>query len=385
MPITGKICSVGIWDESVPGITFDENGKSNYALLHEKLMEAYPRGKKGKQDWETLISEIKKHGRNKQYDCIIGISGGTDSCYLLHLAKENGLRPLAVNLDNGWNSDIAVKNIKKMTTALNIDLETYVVDYEEIKDLIKCYMKAGLPWIDMPTDLAIKSILYKMAAREGVKYILRGNDFRSEGSQPTAWTYGDGRQLNALHKKFGKVRLKTHPNYTLTNLLYFGIIRKIKSIYPFYYLDYNKNEAQKFLAEKYGWEYYGGHHYENIFTRFVMSYWLYEKFGIDKRKITLSAQVLSGEISRNKAVDEIAKLPYDKETEQSMIEYVCKKLDLKRQDFDVLFTSPNKSYKDYPSYSFFFTRITGFMKPFIKLLFIHKPQSVYKSEVIDKA
>lgn len=384
MPLIGRVCARGIWDETVPGIQFDENNVSNYAHLFDKLCEAYPRGEKGRSQWESIVEQIKKKGKGKKYDCVIGVSGGTDSSYLLHIAKEYQLRPLAVNLDNGWNSDIAVKNIKKMTTALNIDLETYVVDYEEIKDLIRCFMYAGHPWIDAPTDLAIKSILYRIANREKISFILRGNDFRSEGSQPNEWTGGDGRQLKYLHKKFGRVKLKTFPNYTLTNLIYFGILKKIKSIYPFYYLDYNKNKAQKFLTEKYSWEYYGGHHHENIFTKFSIAYWLYEKFKIDKRKITLSAQILSGEISKEKALDEINHLPYDITRKDEMIEYVIKKLDLTKAEFDKIFSGENHSYLDYPSYDFLFTKFMKLAKPVLKLIFLHKPQSLFQLEMRSK-
>lgn len=382
MPFIGRVCTRGVWDESVPQIKFDESGVSNYAHLHDALCEAYPRGEKGAKQWAAMIDKIKTKGFGKRYDCIIGVSGGTDSCYLLHLAKDHGLRPLAVNLDNGWNSDIAVKNIKKVTSALNIDLETYVIDYEEVKDLIRSYMLAGMPWVDIPTDLAIKAILYRIAAREGVKFILRGNDFRSEGSQPTEWTYGDGKQLRAIHRQYGQIRLRTFPNYTLTNLLYYGFVRKIKSIYPFYYIDYHKNNAQAFLKEKYGWEYYGGHHFENLFTRFVMSYWLYEKFGIDKRKITLSAQILSGEISREYGIDQIEKAPYNKDEENIFIEFVSKKLDFSSDELKQLLRGIKTSYKDFPYYRIFFGGNRKIYKSLISLVFLHKPQSMYKEEII---
>ena len=199
---TYTICSRGVWDSTIPGITFDEQGASNYSKLMDNLMSAYPRGEKGHEAWLNIVERIKNTNSKKKYDCVIGVSGGTDSSYLLYLAKEFGLRPLAVNLDNGWNSDISVKNIRKMTDALNIDLDTYVIDYEEIKDLFRAYMKSGLPWIDMPSDLAIKAVLYRIASREKIKFILRGNDFRSEGTQPREWTYGDGKQLKYLYKKF---------------------------------------------------------------------------------------------------------------------------------------------------------------------------------------
>jgi N-acetyl sugar amidotransferase len=381
MVTVGKYCTRGVWDESIPGIEFDDNGVCNYAKLHDTLVEAFPKGDKGKQDWENILKKIQNSNRNKPYNCVIGVSGGTDSSYLLYLAKKAGLRPLAVNLDNGWNSDIAVKNIKKMTTALDIDLETYVIEYEEIKDLLRSYMRAGLPWIDIPTDLAIKSVLYKIATREGIKYVLRGNDFRSEGSQPNEWTYGDGRQLLSVHKKFGSKRLKTFPNYTFLNIMYYGFIRQVKSIYPYYYLDYNKQEAMTFLKDNYDWEYYGGHHYENHFTRFAITYWLFEKFNIDKRIITYSAQILSGEMDRETALRDLQDNPYDKKEIDETIRFVLKKMDIKESEFKTMMSAQNKSHKDYPSYSFLFDNMLAITKPILKLIFVHKPQSLFQSEM----
>lgn len=376
-----KICSVGVWDQTIPGITFDKNDISNYYRLMEKLMEAYPRGEDGTKIWDLFTKKIISSGKGKKYNCIIGVSGGTDSSYLLWLAKELELRPLAVNLDNGWNSDVSVKNIKKMTQALGIDLETYVINYEEIKDLIRCYMKAGLPWIDIPTDLAIKSVLYKIANREGIKFVLRGNDFRSEGTQPREWTYGDGRQLRYIHNKFGKVRLKTFPNYTVPDLIYFSLVKRIKSIYPFYYLEYSKKTAQKFLQEKFGWEYYGGHHFENIFTRFVISYWLYEKFGIDKRIITLSAQIVSGEITRSDALKILSVKPYNETDKELFIEFVLKKLDLDIQEFETILRSPSRSFLDYPSNYKIIEKSGYISKSILSRIFMHKPQSLFQAEM----
>ena len=346
----GQKCVRGLWDESVPGIKFDDEGVSNYAKMFQKFIQLYPRGEKGMAEWDEWLKRIKKDGNNKRYDCIVGVSGGTDSCYLLHLAKKHGLRPLAVNLDNGFSSKTAVENIKKVTTALNIDLETYVIDYEEVKAVLRAYIKASLPWIDGPTDLAIKAALYKIAEREGVKYIFNGSDFRTEGKQPTEWTYSDARQMMSVLKKFEQIKLRSFPYYTIFQFVRFGYLKKIKMLRPYYYLDYEKGKAQEFLKKEYGWEYYGGHHHENIFTRFAISYWLPEKFGIDKRIITLSALVMNGEISREDAIKELEQSPYNGSEMQYDKEYVLKKLEMTSQEFEECFTRPNKYYTDYPSY-----------------------------------
>jgi len=345
-----KRCKLGIWDETVPGITFDEEGVSNFAKMQLSLMEQYPRGEIGLKEWARIVSYMKKDGKNKKYDCIIGVSGGTDSSYLLHMAKEYGLRVLAVNLDNGWSSDIAVKNIKLLTSILNFDLETYVIDYEEVKCVLRAYIFASLPWIDSPTDIAIKSTLYKIASREKVKYILNGSDFRSEGKQPLKWTHSDTKQLKSLVKKFSpKCKLKSFPLQPLYSFFYYGFVKKIKVIRPLYYLPYEKKKAKTLLKKEYGWIDYGGHHHENIFTKFAISYWLPVKFNIDKRIISLSAQILSGEITRNEALDEIKKPPYNNTNINRDIDYILKKLNIDRKEFEKIFKSENKYFYDYPS------------------------------------
>jgi len=376
-------CVKGLWDESVPGIKFDENGISNYAKMFQGFIELYPRGERGLAEWEEWLKRIKKDGKNMRYDCIAGVSGGTDSCYLLYLAKKHGLRPLAVNLDNGFNSKTAVGNIKKVTTALQIDLETFVIDYEEVKAVLRAYIRASLPWIDGPTDLAIKAALYQVAEREGVKYILNGSDFRSEGKQPTEWTYSDARQLLFLLKKFEKIKLRSFPYYTIWQFIRFGYLRKIKMLRPYYFLDYEKRKAQEFLKREYNWEYYGGHHHENVFTRFALSYWLPEKFGIDKRIITLSALVMNGEISREKALDELKQDPFDGCDMQYEMRYILKKIDMNETEFEECFSSPNKYYYDYPSYMFLLNKfnklsLSGIKKilPFTPAIFIERQNRI---------
>ena len=370
-------CVTGIWDDSVPGIKFDVNGVSNYAAMFRKFTELYPKGEKGLADWNGWLKQIKKTGKGKKYDCIVGVSGGTDSCYLLYLADKYGLRPLAVNLDNGFSSKTAVENIKNVTNALKIDLETYVIDYEEVKAVLRAYIKASLPWIDGPTDLSIKAALYQVAQRENIKFIFNGSDFRSEGKQPTEWTYTDARQLLYILKKFENKKLKSFPYYTILQFIRFGYFKKIKMLRPYYYLDYEKRKAQEFLKDEFGWEYYGGHHHENIFTRFAISYWLPAKFGIDKRIITLSALVMNGEISRDQALEELKQDPYDLDEMQYDKDYVLKKIEMTKEEFEKWFLSPNKYYNDYPSYMYLlktFNRIsvTGLKKilPFTPSIFI---------------
>lgn len=378
-----RICAKGVWDETLPGISFDEHGVSNFCRLQEKLMADYPRGKQGLTDWNTLVSTIKAGGKGRRYDCVLGVSGGVDSSYLLHLAHQYGLRPLAVNLDNGFSSDIAVQNIYKVTSALGIDLETYVIDYEEIKDLLRAYMKAGMPWIDSPTDLAIKAVMYKVARAEGIQYILRGNDFRSEGKQPKEWTYADSKQLRFIHRQFGTaVSLKTYPLLPLSRLIYSGLVNGIKDIRPYYYLDYTKQEARDLLIKTYDWKDYGGHHHENLFTKFAMAYWLPRKFGIDKRKITLSAQVLSGVLSRNEALTQLQQ-PFapDQELEDTRL-YVAKKLALSSDEFGRIWSAPARNPFDYPSdYDLIFTLVRRF-RPVLKKLYAFTPMSVSANDVI---
>ena len=378
-----RICKLGLWDDTMPGISFDIDGISNFCHLQQKMMSDYPRGEKGKNDWMLLVKKIRQRGKRKQYDCLIGVSGGVDSSFLLHIAKEYGLRPLAVHLDNGFNSEIAVSNIEKVTKELGVDLVTHVINYEEIKDLFKSYMKASLPWIDAPTDLAIKALMYKIARKENIKYILRGNDFRSEGKQPTDWTYSDVKQLKYVHGKFGSgIKLRTYPTLSLIKIIISGLVNKIRDIRPYYYIDYNKNDAKKILINRYGWQYYGGHHHENIFTKFAMSYWLPEKFNIDKRKINLSAQILSGSISRSEGIEELTK-PFDtKENIKMTNEYVCKKLNFSEKEFVDVLKSSNKFYKDYPSnYNLIYKNIKHF-KWLIKSLYGFKPMSIDSNEMI---
>jgi N-acetyl sugar amidotransferase len=382
---TFKRCSKGMWDTTVPGIEFDENGESNYSKMFTKYSEQYPGGEEGKLIWKNYLEEIKQSGRKQKYDCIIGVSGGTDSSYLMHLAKkEYGLNPLAVTFDNGWSSDISVKNIKKMCSALDIDLETFVVNYEEMKDLLKSYLKAGLPWADFPTDHAIKSVLFQTAKRENIKYILIGHDFRSEGSQPNEWTYSDDKQLKFINKKFGSVKLKTYPNISFFKYFWLNYVNKTKMYYPFFYVDYNKQDAQKFLIENYDWEYYGGHHHENMFTKFVIANWLPNKHNVDKRIITYSAQVRSGRLSREEAIKKLSVPACSTEDLERDKNYVIKKLGMSEVEFIQAWETPNKSFTDYPSHHSTIEKIYKLVMPLMKFILPQMPAYFIQMEMREK-
>jgi len=336
-------------------------------------MSLYPRGEIGQKIWLKYVDLMKKSGEGKKYDCVIGVSGGTDSSFLLHIAKEYGLRPLAVNLDNGWNSVISVSNIKRMTEALDIPLETYVIDYEEVKKVLKSYFLASLPWVDSPTDIAIKSVLYKYCLENGIKYILNGSDFRTEGKQPMLWTYSDTKQMKYLVRKFYKISLRSFPCYSLYKMIHLGYLKKIKVIRPYYFINYSKRHARIFLQNKYGWEYYSEHHHESIFTKFIISYWLPVKFGIDKRKITYSAQILNGDITRDEAIKIISIPPYNDKSIEEEKRYILKKLDFSYEEFNNSMNSKNRFFYDYPSYYPIIKRYKKIGKYFSKKIFAFRP------------
>lgn len=361
--IKGRICSKGLWDESIPNISFDENGISNYAKMFDKLCSLYPRGEKGRNEWYNIVDQIKERGKKHKYDCLVGVSGGTDSSFLLHLLKKDyGLRILAVNMDNGWNSEITVENIKKLTKYLDIDLYTWVIDYEEVKKVLRAYLFSGIPWVDAPTDLSINTVLYEVAIKEKIHYVLNGSDFRTEGKQPIDWTYIDSKQFNFIIKKFENFTPKEYPYHTLVDLIKYKIIYKINNVRPYYYLDYQKKYAQNFLLKHYHWQYYGGHHHENKFTKFIIGYWMPVKFGIDKRKITLSAQIMTGEITREKGLEMLNKPAYDVDEMEKDKIYVAKKLDIDVKQLNNILSSQNKTIYDYPSYLSLIKKLGNFSK-----------------------
>lgn len=348
-----KMCSKTVMDTTANDIEFDNDGISNYYWKGKELLQNMLLSSDKKAiERNKLVEKIKNKGKNKEYDCLIGISGGVDSSYVAFMAKKLGLRPLAVHLDGGWNSELAVKNIENLLRKLDIDLITYVLDWEEMKNLQVSFLKASVANQDVPQDHAIIASLYKVAREKNINYILGGHNLATESILPFEWGYNalDRKQLKGIHKKFGKVKLKNYP--TIGYLYHYFFAKYISNIHfikILNFLDYNKAEAMKLLEDELEWRYYGGKHYESRFTKFFQSYYLPTKFGFDKRKAHLSSLIISNQISRKDALDELEKPLYDKKEMQEDIEFVIKKLGLNRKEFDSIMGAPNKTFRDYPS------------------------------------
>jgi N-acetyl sugar amidotransferase len=369
-----SICSRCILDSTVEDIWFDEKGECKYCIIHDKMEKLHPLGPDLEEELKKIVEEIKRKGRNKPYDCIAGVSGGRDSTYTLYTAVKLGLRPLAVHFDNGWNSDISVKNIKKVCEKLNVPLYTIVADWEEFKDLQISFLKSSTPDADVPTDYAIYSVLYEVAFKERISYILNGHSFRTEGTSPISWTYMDPLYVSSVHKRFGKLkRFKSFPHMTFFKLIFYSFIMRIREIRLMEYIDYRKNDVDEILMNELGWEYYGGHHHENVYTKFFQSYYLPVKFGIDKRKTELSALIRSGQISREAALREIQSSPYV--YDPKVVEYIIHKLSLSKNEFDNIMNTPIKSHNDYPSYLILIRTLRWPIKIAVKLKLL--PQILY--------
>ena len=343
-----KVCSRCVMDDSVKGISFDEKGECSFCKIHDNLDVTFPINNVTPQQLNQLVEKIKNDGKGKQYDCIIGVSGGRDSTYTLYNAVKLGLRPLAVHFDNGWNSEIAVQNIKNATKILGVDLHTHVADWEEFKDLQKAFLKAGVSDGEVPTDWVITSVLYQSAAKEKVKYFIEGHSFRTEGTTPLTWTYQDGKYVKSVFKKFGSGKHNSFPIMNLSQYLYYTFVKGIRNIRLLYYIPYHEKTVLDSLKSELGWNDYGGKHFESTYTTFYQSYVLTRKFNIDKRKIHLSALIRSNQVTREQALEKLKEDPF-KGGINSII-YNIKKLDLTESEFDEIMHSPNKSFIDYPSY-----------------------------------
>jgi len=345
-------CSRCVLDTTTSTITFDEKGVCNYCHGYDETAKKTVLRPKEVRDAELrkLIEIIKETGKDNEYDCIVGISGGLDSSYMAVLVKELRLRPLLVHFDNGWNSELAVKNIESLVTKLNYNLYTYVIDWEEFKDLQIAYFKASVIDIEVPTDQLIFAILFKIAREKNIKYILEGYNFRTEYGIPTDWNFSkkfDLTNLKNIHSKYGKLKLKKFPTISKNDLLLFDQIYHIKTASLINLVDYDWHEVKKMLTEKYNYTPYQYKHYESIFTRFYQGYILPRKFNIDKRLAHLSTLVRSGYISRNEALKELNKPPYPIEQQEEDKNYVLKKWDMSEAEFEEIMNKPIVSHDVY--------------------------------------
>lgn len=348
-----QICTRCIMDTTDPDIKFDENKVCNHCREYDKLAKKYVfTGKEGEKKLNEIVSKIQEQGKNKEHDCIIGLSGGVDSTYVAYLAKKLGLRPLCVHLDNGWDSELAVKNIERIVKKFNFDFYTYVVDWEEFKDLQLAYLKASVVDIEAITDHAIVATWYKIANERDIKYILNGNNIATEGIMPESWLHknkNDLINLKAIHNQFGTVKLKTLPTLGLSKRIYYQLIKNIQTISILNYVTYVKKDVKKIIAQELDWKDYGSKHYESIFTHFYQAYILPRKFNIDKRKAHLSTLICSGQITKEEALKEMQKDLYPEEALKKDKEYVLKKLGLTDKEFERIMGLPIKSHYDYRS------------------------------------
>jgi N-acetyl sugar amidotransferase len=339
-------------DTSDPEIKFDENGYCNHCTEYiEKTSKLVYQGEQSDRKLEQLVKKIKNSGKNNNYDCVIGISGGGDSIYTAYLAKKLGLRALNVHMDNGWNSALAVNNIEKTLKKLGFDLYTYVIDWLEFKDLQLAFLKASIPEAETPTDIAIPASLHEIANKHNIKYIFSGGNYATEGILPKNWHYDakDVKFLRTIHRRFGVKKLKTFPTFGFEKEMYYKFVKGIKMIYPLNYVPYNKNDAMKVLEQELDWRNYGGKHHESLYTKFVQSYLLPEKFNIDYRRATFSTQICAGEITREEALEVLKKKPYDPQKVDEEKEYVCKKLSISVEELNHIINLPPKTYRDYPN------------------------------------
>jgi N-acetyl sugar amidotransferase len=359
-------CSKCIMDTADdPYIAFDEKGICYYCHFYEREAATFIRtGDEGKEQINKTIDQIKSYGHNKKYDCLIGLSGGIDSSYVAYLAKQYNLRPLCVHFDNGWNSELAVMNIHHIVNKLGFDLETYVIDWEEFKDLQLAYLKASVIDIEVLTDHAIYGSMFKIAKQNDIKYILGGHNVATEGILPFHWIYHKKDHINikAIHKKFGQQQLKTFP-FLDKKMKRFITNSGVEFVNYLNWKSYVQDEVKSILQKELDWKDYGGKHYESIWTRFYQGYILPVKFGVDKRKAHLSTLICSGQISRENALEEIKNSSYDQKQLKIDKEFILKKLGLTASAFDALMRLPIRNHREFDTEGSLFNHYP-ILKPF---------------------
>ncbi|MFM9889413.1 MAG: N-acetyl sugar amidotransferase [Rickettsiales bacterium] len=352
-PPNYRQCTRCVMDTSDPAITFDAGGVCNHCHQFDTFWQ--PRwhpDAEGARRLEAMLAGVRRAGQGRDYDCVIGLSGGIDSAYLAVKAREWNLRPLVVHVDCGWNSELAVHNIEAVVKHCGYDLHTAVVDWEEVKDLQLAYLRSGVANQDVPQDHAFFAGLYGEAVKHNIQYVLSGGNIATEATFPKAW-HGDAmdvRNLRAIHKRFGHGKLRSYPTVSFFDY-YIGypFLHRMKVLRPLNFMEYDKRAAMRELVEQVGYKEYGRKHGESIFTRFFQNHYLPARFGMDKRLAHYSSMIHSGQISRAQAVQALAEPLYDARELESDIAYFCKKLSLTRAEFDALMAAPKHDWRDYPN------------------------------------
>ena len=372
MNIVTKECSRCLFNTTVSSISLNKKNICQFCEMHDEMEKDFPLDNLSSQKLIDISEEIKKKGSNNKYDCVVGVSGGRDSSYLLYLVKKKmKLRPLAVHYDNGFNSEVSVTNILKLCEKLDVDLETKVADWNSIRDITKSFFKASVSDPDTPTDVAIFKTIYEIAYREKIKYVFHGHSFRTEGIEPLDWTYMDGLYVKSVHNKYGNSDLSKFDNFTLFDLIKFKFYANIKTILPLNYIKYDKEEVQNILNENFSTHFYGGHHHESVLTKFIVSYYLPKKFKIDRRLTQYSAYVRSNQISKTSA-KEILSNPPDGFDDENLKKYVLDKLNLDVNEFHLIMNDKNKNFKDFLTYYNFFKNFGFIAKILYKINLIPK-------------
>lgn len=348
-----QICNRCVMDTSDPDIVFDKQGYCNHCtdFLDNLKNQTYIEGQSEKQ-LQFAIDKIKSEGKNKEYDCIVGISGGVDSCYTAHLCKEYGLRPLLIHMDNGWNTEISVKNVKTMVEKLGFDYVSYVLDWEEFREIQLAFLKSSIVDLEMPTDIAIPAAIYEVAVKNKIKYILPGGNYSSEGILPLQMgyhKYKDMKLYNHIVKNYSSVPLKKIPTFTILKEIYYKFVKKIKKVYPLNYLPFDKDIARQFLMDHYGWENYGGKHHESRITAFWQSYVMPVKYNMDYRRTTFASQICSKQISRDEALENLKPLPYNESKINEDKKYISKKFGITELQLEEYLKAPPKTYINFPN------------------------------------
>ena len=344
-------CAITVMDNIAdPDIRFDEKGVCNYYYEYKEAEKTgVLKGDEGEQRIRQISEKIKTDGKGKPYDCLIGLSGGVDSTYVAWLVKQLGLRPLAVHLDNGWNSELAVKNVENIVGKLGFDLYTLVVDWEEFRDIQLSYLRASVVDIEVVSDHAIFATMYRLAKEKNIGYILSGTNIVTEYIMPPSWLYYkmDFRNLQDIHDRYGKIKLKTYPTFDFTKYVYYTAMLRLTPVSILNYVPYDKAQVKEIIKKELDWRDYGGKHYESTFTKFYQAYILPEKFHIDKRKAHLSTLICSGQITREEALQDLEKPIYPPGELSGDKEYVLKKLGLSESEFEMIMRTPPAKHSDF--------------------------------------